>query len=273
MSFLKNTQPELIQSNEQLKSKQWSLLNSCFIKASLGYLAIALISTLISFLFTKYCADWTVERFMPILYTGIVLIFAAAIIGSFWTAGFSKKSMFSTLFVWIFFIMAESLGFGTVFFLLQMADWGMGSNWWFGLATFGVAGIICLLLSLIGLGISTKAAMTLNKLYWILSIVSFLFFFMGMIMSIIGYAYGGTIWGLEWWTFIIYGLFAVIVALGVVTSIRNIKSCSEFVSLNDSSSKELYSSLSWYFGYLILVQFITLVWMVIRFYLLASSRK
>ena len=198
---------------------------------------------------------------------GIALIIISSFISMIWSLKIFERSMGFNITVWILFILGQSLGFSLIIFLFGA---------YLVLVAFAIGAAVCFLLSLIGYSISSKAGYTLRKIEYILSYVCLGIMFIFLVVTICFAVLGNNITFFNayiWIYFAVFTVFMFLMIISIVRLVNQIKYFSQFAEVTDASSTRVAHQLSWLFGYILLSQFIEIVWYIVYIMILARGFK
>ena len=259
-------------TKEQMNTKQKSILTMSFVKAGIGFLIIAVLSTVFGLIwYYSFMNNLTVDFANVLVVTvfsiGIALIIISSFISMIWSLKIFERSMGFNITVWILFILGQSLGFSLIIFLFGA---------YLVLVAFAIGAAVCFLLSLIGYSISSKAGYTLRKIEYILSYVCLGIMFIFLVVTICFAVLGNNITFFNayiWIYFAVFTVFMFLMIISIVRLVNQIKYCSQFAEVTDASSTRVAHQLSWLFGYILLSQFIEIVWYIVYIMILARGFK
>ena len=259
-------------TREQMNAKQKSIFTMSFLKAGIGFLIIAVLSTVFGLIWYYSFMNNLTPEFANVLVVtvfsiAIGLIIISSFISMIWSLKIFKRSMGFNITVWVIFILGQSLGFSLIIFLFGA---------YLVLIAFAIGVVVCFLLSLIGYSISSKTGYTLQKIEYILSYVCLGIMFIFLIVTICFAVLGNNITFFNVYIWIYFAVFTVFMLLMIVSIIRlvnQIKYCSQFAEITDASSTKIAHQLSWLFGYILLSQFIEVVWYIVYIMILSFGLK
>ena len=259
-------------TRQQMSKKQKSILTMSFVKAGLGFLIIGVLSFLFGLVWYYSFMKNLDPNFGNILVVvvfsiAISLIIISSLISTIWSSKIFQRSMGFNITVWVLFILGQSLGFSLITFLF-------GAH--LMLVAFGVGAFVCFLLSLIGYSISNKTSYTLQKIEYILSFACLGLFFIFMIITICFAIFGNAIQFLNvyvWIYFVVFSVFILLIIISIIKLVSQIKNCSQFAEITNESDSKMSNQLSWLFGYILLSQFIEIVWYVVYILILIRGIK
>ena len=264
MSIFNKTQNGQVSfdTKQQMNTKQKSILTMSFVKAGLGFLIIGVLSFLFGFIWyysfmNNLKPDFANVLVVTVFSIAIALIIISSFISMIWSLKIFERSMGFNITVWIIFILGQSLGFSLIIFLFGA---------YLMLVAFGIGAFACFLLSLIGYFISNKTAYTLQKIEYVLSFVCMGVFFIFMIVTICFAVLGNSITFFNvhvWIYFVLFTVFILLMVISIIRLVNQIKNCSQFAEITDASSGRISHQLSWLFGYILLSQFIEIVWYIV----------
>ena len=259
-------------TKEQMNTKQKSILTMSFVKTGIGFLIIAVLSTVFGLIwYYSFMNDLTVDFANVLVVTifsiAIALIIISSFISMIWSLKIFERSMGFNITVWILFILGQSLGFSLIIFLFGA---------YLVLVAFAIGAVVCFLLSLIGYSISSKAGYTLQKIEYILSYICLGIMFIFLVVTICIAVLGNNITFFNvyiWIYFAVFTVFMFLMIISIVRLVNQIKYCSQFAEVTDASSTRVAHQLSWLFGYILLSQFIEIVWYIVYIMILARGFK
>lgn len=259
--FKKNTSEELISSKQNLNAKQVNLVSRSFAWAGIAFLILCLASFGLSFI-------WTNVAYLPYntllwMFVGLLLVeIIMCILISIWTTKtfMGKQSLGLTLLVYGIYILVNAFFFSTIFAWI---------NYWWLASIFGVAALIFAICALIGWSLSNKGAITLSKIMMYTMIVVSLLMLTFIVVMLVGCF---TWWNnasqqaFGWVSLIVGIVFTFIIMLSIVSTFNKMKRVSDFAKFGtDEQGQKYLKSLSAYFGFELLIGFVTLIWYILYF--------
>jgi FtsH-binding integral membrane protein len=159
---------------------------------------------------------------------------------------------------------AQGISFGALFFILDLAQVA-GSQYklWDIIYIFAIGGGIFLISGVIGSFLSHKATITLSKFLLYISMSVLVLFVVLMFLAIFG------VFASERFYLILYFLMGVIYILYIMWDFSVIRKSEQFMQMADDKVKLNFVLM---FGYKLLVDFIGLIWTLIRLYLMLNRR-
>ena len=272
MSLFKNNSRHQIftDGREEINKKQKTILWQTFLKAGIGFVVIGILAFVFgqiwinSFLKAIDPFNFSNRLVLIVLLTGIGLILVSCIVSSIWLTNPFYYSFGFTLTVWILFILCESVGFSLIIFLFSAP---------LMLVAFGIAAAVCFIFSIIGYSLSQKTAITIQKAQIVCSFIAFGLLLASLITSIVLIATARSIAFMNislWIYFITFSVMLLLLILSLMQLVSQIKASSEFAQIADDSDRKVVGKISWFFGYILLCQFIQIVWFVIYILIIIS---
>ena len=273
--FKKNSKQKQVftDGKTEINKKQKTILYQAFLKAGIGFIIIGLLAFAFgeiwihSFLRVVDPQDFANRFVLIVLISGISLIIVSSILSCIWSIKPFSHSLGFTLTVWIFFILCQALGFSLIIFLFGAP---------FMLTAFVIAAIVCFIFSLIGYSMSKKAAITIQKIEIICLFIALSLFFGLMITSIILIITASTIKILQitlWIYFVIFSIMLLLLILSLMQLVSQLKTSSEFAQITNNSDQKLAGKISWFFGYILLSQFVQILWYIVYILIILSAIK
>lgn len=250
---------------QTFSKKQFGVLAKSLFVATGGFVAICLISLISYFLVLKKLS-YSAEANATGLIITMVVMFGISFISTFVWSWFTKLEgkafVFWGIFAWISYVISQGIAFSIVYLLLNAAEIAV---------IFSVAVVIYGLLAFIGYRMKDKTAAKVATVYKWALIICLTFFFVGMIAAIIINIAGKEASLFNWYYTAIGGcIFSILILLSISLTFKHLSQISEFTKLSDNAetSQLIERRLIWLLGFNILVQFIALLWQIIRFYLM-----
>lgn len=230
--------------------KQFTVLNTSMLVASIGFMSIFLIGFLIRYLISNEIIG-VVSVSTMIVFANIGII-VGTILSFVWCFRVYKASTFFALFTIILYCLSYGVGFGFLFYLLGYQDI---------MVAFLTVGLIFFGTFLISRVMSFKIAM---KLGHIIFIASFVGMFVFLAMFLIGFFTPIFSFGNGIVYYVTIGLSGVLSILFLVYELWLAQNADKFIS-----DSELSLKLGMFFGFQILVNLIQILFIIIRFLLLS----
>ena len=271
MLTLKNNQQKIyIEANSKINKQQKSVLYKSFLKSGIGFGIVGILSFIFSQIWINIIkinienVNMEDKLILSIFIVGISLILISLILSIIWSFKPFTHSIAFTLTVWISYVLCQALGFSLIIYLYDAQ---------LVLVAFGIGAIACFMFSLIGYFISSKTAITLQKIYFAILFVA---------ISLLIMFIGGTIFLIlnpnivfmnimMWIYFIVYAIFLLLLILSIIQLVHYIKRSSEFAQISDEIDIKMANKMSWFFGFLLLSLFIQMVWRIVSFMILRSK--
>ncbi len=271
MSIFKNKQQQKVylETNSKINKQQKSILYKSFLKCGIGFGIVGILSFVFGQIWVNTIrlniehVDFENKFILVIFIVGISLILISSILSIIWSFKPFGHSTVFTLTVWISYILCQALGFSLIIYLYDAQ---------LVLVAFGIGAIACFLFSLIGYFISSKAAITLRKIYFAILFVAIgllIMFIVGTIVLILN----PTLIFMSvmvWVYFAIYTIFLLLLIFSIIQLVNYIKCSSEFAQVSDEIDAKMTSKMSWFFGFLLLCLFIQVVWRIVYILMLRA---
>lgn len=276
MSLFKNNSKQqqiFTNGNDEINKKQKTILWQTFLKAAIGFVIIGALAFVFgqiwinSFLKAIDPYDFANRLVLIVLITGVALVLISSVVSSIWLIRPFSHSLGFTLTVWMLFIICEAMGFSLIIFLFGAP---------LMLVAFGIGAVVCLIFSLIGYSMSQKAAITIQKVQIICSFILVALFFTLLITLIVLIVTANAVKFMNVALWIYFAVFAVILIMlifSLMQLVSQIKTSSEFAQITDSSDQKTVGKISWFFGYILLCQFIKIVWFVVYILILFTRYR
>ena len=256
MSIFKNKQQQKVylETNSKINKQQKSILYKSFLKCGIGFGIVGILSFVFGQIWVNTIrlniehVDFENKFILVIFTVGISLIFISSILSIIWSFKPFGHSTVFTLTVWISYILCQALGFSLIIYLYDAQ---------LVLVAFGIGAIACFLFSLIGYFISSKAAITLRKIYFAILFVAIgllIMFIVGTIVLILNPT----------------PIFLLLLIFSIIQLVNYIKCSSEFAQVSDEIDAKMTSKMSWFFGFLLLCLFIQVVWRIVYILMLRA---
>ncbi len=241
------------QNYKVLSQKQGSILAKSFLVTGISFLLISLIGYGFGVLFSKCVYEWHYTQIVSSLYIISILLVFISIFGSVTAMRnlFTQKT--SKIAFWIIlYSIGQGIGCGMLFSLFTEDSYSM-------ILIFGVCGAMFVLCALVGYLLNMRAAFGLAKLLrygWGAMMFLMLLMFIPMTVMLVS---GTTMWGFQWYYWLILGLSALLFMGYISYDVWMITNTAQFLNI-DNSRAEI--NLVLYFGYKLLVDLMGLLWTV-----------
>lgn len=273
--FKKNSKQKQVftDGKTEINKKQKTILYQTFLKAGIGFSIIGIFAFVLgeiwihSFLKAVNPENFADRLFLTVFISAISLIIVSSILSCIWSIKPFSHSLGFTLTVWIFFILCQTFGFSLIIFLFGAP---------LMLVAFIIAAVVCFVFSLIGYSMSKKTAITIQKIQAICLFIALGMFFVLMITSIILITTASTIAFMDftlWIYFVIFSIMLLLLILSLMQLVNQIKTSSEFAQITNDSDQKLVGKASWFFGYILLSQFVQILWHIVYMLILFSATK
>ncbi|WP_033159711.1 hypothetical protein [Mycoplasmoides alvi] len=251
-----------LESRWVFRQEQSKLLSRSFLFTGISFFLIFVFSFLLYYLLPQNSSGANVANNFLII--SPIFILVSTIMGMF-LRGKTHGTMTFTFFVYTLYIIAQSIGIGGLLYAIKFSSTvglNSGINVIDVASVFGVAGLMFIGMSLIGIKMSRKASAKFSTfiiaatIVWLLSSVVF------SVMFIFTPFFGGG-YNSNSWFVIVSTLVGGLFNLGyIVFIVSQIKQSSDFVDL--VGNRTLTNSLAASYGFWMLVNLMGLVWNLIR---------
>jgi len=246
-----------------LTKTQSSLLSKSLLIAAIGFAIIAL-----SGLGFYYLLDHIVKNnqgntlialyIVSILFILISSFMAMYLFGKMFVA--PDKIKYATIIAMLLmYSLAEGFGFGTLFYAVMNTNGVSGFEAYDLFIIFGIGAAVFLIAGLIGMFLNSNATMSLGKIIMYMSMALLPIWLVVILLSIFNVGFS-----LGMWT-AIYSVVALLFVLYIVFDFSTIAKMNQFTSL---ASTSVQFKMAFLFGFKLLMDFVGLIWMLIRLYLI-----
>lgn len=244
--------------------QQGSILSRSFLVTGISFLLICVIGYGFGVLFNKLIYEWNhFDVANTLVYVSILLVIIS-MIGSMVVMRKLLIQPTWKIVTWIgLYCLGEGLGLGMLFARFNTNSYSL-------VLIFGICGLVFLICALIGYFLTTRAAFTLARMLMWGAIAIMVLMVIMFIPMIIMLCTGTTMWGFEWYYWLILGLSGLMFMGYIAYDTHVIARTSEFMSIGSS---QVINNLSLYFGYRLLVDLIGLLWTIASFVLMGSRRS
>ncbi len=246
-----------------LSTKHGSILIRSFLVTGVSFLLIALIGYAFGILFNKCVYEWHYFQTVSSLYMISILIVFISIFGSM----IVMRNLFTQstwkIVLWILlYCLGEGIGCGMLFSLFTNDSYSM-------ILIFGVCGVVFGMCALIGYFLNMKAAFGLAKLLriaWACMLFVMLLMFIPMTVMLVS---GTTMWGFQWYYWLIFGLSAFLFMGYISFDVWMISNTAQFLNAGEDRA---INNLVLYFGYKLLIDLMGLFWTIATFFIRFGRR-
>ncbi|WP_027123855.1 Bax inhibitor-1 family protein [Mycoplasmoides pirum] len=244
------------------RQEQSKLLTRSFLYTGFSFVAIFVISFLIYYLLPRQNPS-IADNFLII---SPILIFISTIMGMFLRPKMTGGMGF-TVFVYLFYIIAQSLGFGGLFYAIDFSN-QVGINTGIQVidvaAIFGVAGLMFVGMAIVGASMSKKSSIKFGR-FLFGAVIAWLF--ASIVFSITIFFATPNQYN---WIIIVSSVVGGLINLGYIAFIvSQIKASSDFVDF--VGNKTLINTMAASYGFWMLVSLVGLVWYLVRLLFIFKS--
>lgn len=259
---------EVVYSKKQVDKKwtnvQMSTMTRSFLIAGISFLLICAIGLGFGYLiqWSLFNLNWSDNSSLinGLWAISIILIIVSTILSMLWQIKITKASKTLIFSAFSLYILAQGIGFGFLFGLLDVFTL---------MLIFGIAGILFFGMALVGFTMKDKTAMTFKK---IIAIATGIMFMLMMIISIT-WLLTAFIWGysqyFDMFYFLIFLIMGIVLLLYTAYDVYKIQKKSQFIDLENNKISFNYSM---YFGFSLLTDLVGIIW-IVAIFVLRYSRK
>lgn len=245
-----------------LKTNQISILSKSLLIAGAGFLAIALLGGLFSYGIVQ--GHWFQGAAISTLYIiSIVLIIVSGVMSFFIWRKIETVKKSTIAIMYTLYCLAEGFAFGILFSAFTL-NFGSAKGIQYLILIFAIGGFAFLIAGLIGHRLSAKQTMSLGKFIMYMSIAFMIMFGVTLILMIVSICTGGFSGAMDSWVTAIMCFSCVLFFLYIMYDISIISKSQAYVGIQENAIQMNYALM---FGFVLLVDFVGLVWQIAYMFL------